>query len=466
MTMDAMWKWSAEETAEHVRAGTASATEVAQAHLDRLDDVNPGINAVTFDVRESALAAAAELDATFAASGPVGPLHGVPITIKENHDVEGQPSPNGVVAWENRIAPADAPMVTNLRQAGAVIVGRTNAPELSYRWHTDNPLRGETKNPWSRNRTPGGSSGGAAASLAAGIGTIAHGNDLGGSIRQPANCCGLVGIRPTLGRIPAFNPSNEAPLTIGLQLMSAQGPLARTVADARLALEVMMQPSHDDPWHRAMPLTPASASTTAVAATYGFGEVDPEVKAAVDEAARLLAEAGYDVEFVDPPHLEEMPEQWRRILSTEVNVSIPAEFLATLSADVQQTTAVMSDGYELDVAGLVLAYARRLDILRHWTQFLHGDRIVVGPVSQRLPFGPNEDASTPDALKRILAGHSLLVSVNYLGLPGIAVPVSMTEDGPIGVQIIGAPFEEGRCLDAAAIIERDVGSMPPRLWER
>ncbi len=466
MTMDAMWTWGAEETAEHVRAGTASAKEVTEAHLARLDAVNPDINAVTFDVRESALAAAAELDTTFAASGPIGPLHGVAITIKENHDVEGQPSPNGVTAFQDRIAPADAPMVANLRKAGAIIVGRTNTPELSYRWHTDNPLRGETKNPWSPNRTPGGSSGGAAASLAAGIGTIAHGNDLGGSIRQPANCCGLVGLRPTLGRIPAFNPSNEAPLTMGLQLMSVQGPLTRSVADARLALEVMMQPSHDDPWHRAMPLSPAGGGSGRVALNHGFGEVDSEVRDTVRRAGEILAAAGYDVELVDPPGLEVIPDQWRRILTTEVNVSVPGEFLATLSAEVQRTTAVMSTGYELDAAGLVMAYARRLELLRSWTQFLQKDRIVVGPTSQRLPFAPNEDASSPVALESIIAGHGLLVTVNYLGLPSVAVPVSLDNDGPIGVQIIGAPFEEGRCLDAAAVIEREVGSMPQRLWDR
>ncbi|NNC43365.1 MAG: amidase, partial [Acidimicrobiia bacterium] len=147
--MAEIWQWNTSTTAERIRSGDISAREVADAHLARLDEVNPLLNAVTNDVRESAIAREAELDESFSASGPAGALHGVPVTIKENIDVEGQVTPNGMLANAEVVAPADSPLVSHFKNAGAVIIGRTNTPEMSYRWHTDNPLRGQTHNPWS-----------------------------------------------------------------------------------------------------------------------------------------------------------------------------------------------------------------------------------------------------------------------------------------------------------------------------
>ena len=468
--MTEIWQWNTATTAARLASGDISATEVTEAHLARLDEVNPALNAVTNDVRGEALETAAALDASFAATGPVGPLHGVPITIKENVDVAGQVTPNGMPVFADLVAPSDSPLVGHLRAAGAVNIGRTNAPEMSYRWHTDNPLRGETKNPWSVKRTPGGSSGGAAAAVVSGIGTIAHGNDLGGSLRQPANCNGLATIRPTLGRVPSHNASAPSGRSLALQLMSVQGPLAREVADVRRGLEVMAQPSPRDPWYRDVPIggRPIDGPIR-VAATYGAEGVPTQqpVRDAIDTAARHLADAGYEVEFVDPPALNEIRIGWQSILATETSATMLDQLMAITSEDFQNAVTWMFEDHAiLDLTGYVAAYTRRGEILMAWTEFLHDHPIVLAPVSQEVPFAPNEDASSEARFLEILRGHTALVAVNYLGLPAAAVPAILTDDGPIGVQLIGRPFREDVCLDAAEAIEQRVGVMAEQLWAR
>ena len=225
-----IWQWSALQTAAAIGSGAISSTEVVEAHIARMRDVNPKLNAVVVDLSEEALKAAKAADNAQAKQRELGPLHGVPITIKENVDYAGRPNPNGVAAQMNIIAPSDAPVVRNLKKAGAIVIGLTNTPEFSFRGFTENPLHGLTLNPWDPDITCGGSSGGAGAAVAAGIGTIAHGNDIGGSLRWPAHCNGVVTIKPTQGRVPAFNESAAAERPMLAHLMSAQGPLARSVA--------------------------------------------------------------------------------------------------------------------------------------------------------------------------------------------------------------------------------------------
>ena len=202
-----VWQWSAVDTATAIRDGRVTSEEVVQAHIDRMRTVNPAINAVVVDLSAQAIEEARTADRLRAQGGRLGKLHGVPVTIKINIDVEGQANSNGVVALRENIAPGDSPVTANLKKAGAIIIGMTNTPEFSMRGFTDNPLHGPTSNPWDSAITCGGSSGGAGASMAAGIGAIAHGNDIGGSLRWPAYCNGIATIKPTQGRIPAFNPS-------------------------------------------------------------------------------------------------------------------------------------------------------------------------------------------------------------------------------------------------------------------
>src|SRR6185295_14889291 len=249
-----IWQWSAVDTAAAIREGRASAEQVAQAHIDRMRAANPALNAVVVDLSAQAIEAARAADRARAQGAPLGKLHGVPVTIKINIDVEGQANSNGVVAFKDNIAPGDSPVTANLKKAGAIIIGMTNTPEFSMRGFTDNKLHGLTRNPWDSAITCGGSSGGAGASIAAGIGAIGHGNDIGGSLRWPAYCNGIATIKPTQGRIPAFNPSAPAERPLMAQFMSAQGPLAREVRDVRLGLEVMSQRDMRDPWWVPAPL--------------------------------------------------------------------------------------------------------------------------------------------------------------------------------------------------------------------
>ena len=301
-----IWQWSAVDTAGAIRSGMISSVEVTTAHIERMQAVNPNLNAVVVDLSAEALEAAKAADKTRARRGELGLLHGVPITIKENVDYEGKPNPNGVPSQMNIIAPSDAPVVRNLRRAGAIVIGLTNTPEFSFRGFTDNPLHGLTLNPWDPEITCGGSSGGAAASVAAGIGAIAHGNDIGGSLRWPAHCNGVATIKPTQGRIPAYNQSAATERPMLAHLMSAQGPLARSVADVRLALEAMSQRDPRDPWWVPAPLVgpkPKGPIKAALARLPGDMDVDPSVRAALREAADYLERSGYRVSEVEVPDI-------------------------------------------------------------------------------------------------------------------------------------------------------------------
>ncbi|MFL5075500.1 MAG: amidase, partial [Microvirga sp.] len=300
---DEIWRWSAVETARAIRERRITAEAVTQAHIARMADANPALNAVVVDLSQSALKTARAADRAQAAGEPVGPLHGVPVTIKINIDIEGQANSNGVPGLAHMIAPADAPVTANFRKAGAVILGMTNTPEFSLRGFTDNPLHGQTLNPWDPAITCGGSSGGAGASVARGIGAIAHGNDIGGSLRWPAFCNGVCTIRPTLGRVPAFNPSAPVERPPMAQLMSVQGPLCREVADVRLALAAMSQRDPRDPWWVPAPLEgPPVPRRVLKAKIPADMETDPEVMALVDQAAGYLAVAGYEIVEAEVPH--------------------------------------------------------------------------------------------------------------------------------------------------------------------
>ena len=236
--MQDLWRLSAADLAALIRSKKVSAKEAATAALARLDAVNPTINAVVDHRPADVLAQAAAIDAAIARGEDAGPLAGVPVTVKVNIDQQGFATTNGLKLQRDVIASSNSPVIDNLRKAGAVILGRTNCPAFSYRWFTTNLMHGDTKNPRDPGITPGGSSGGAGAAVAAGIGHIAHGTDIAGSIRYPAYACGVHGLRPTVGRIAAFNASlPERP--IGPQISAVSGPLARTIGDLRIALAAM-----------------------------------------------------------------------------------------------------------------------------------------------------------------------------------------------------------------------------------
>jgi amidase len=280
------WEMEATEIAALTRTGRMSCREAVESCLARLDAVNPAINAVVRALSDEAMAAADEADARFQRGDRVGPLHGVPVTTKVNTDQAGCPTDNGVVAFKDLVATEDSPVVAHLKRAGAIVIGRTNAPAFSMRWFTENELHGNTLNPWDAGRTAGGSSGGAGAAVVTGIGAISQGNDIGGSVRYPAYVNGVVGLRPTMGRMASYNstaPAAGRPL--GASMFATQGPIARTVADCRLAFEVMSaRDNRDSRWTDA-PLRGPDPARPIRAAVVSDPD-DPEVDAAVDGALR------------------------------------------------------------------------------------------------------------------------------------------------------------------------------------
>ena len=321
MTDRPLWRTSACDVAGLIASGDLSAREAVGACIDRMRETNPALNAVVDDCSADAMEEAARLDRQFARSGVVGPLHGVPVTIKENVDQEGKATTNGVAAFKDIIAPADAPVVANLRKAGAVIIGRTSTPEFSFRATTVNELHGRTFNPWNDWASSGGSSGGASTAVMAGMGALAHGNDIGGSLRYPSAATGATTVKPGLGRVPAYNPSATVERGMLAQLMSVQGVIAREVRDVRLSMRSMIAPDPRDPWHVPMPFDgpPADRPIRVAFTRNSHGhEMDPAVDLALTNARDALVDAGYIVEEVEPPNVAEIVAEATHCLFGEV----------------------------------------------------------------------------------------------------------------------------------------------------
>ena len=304
------WRWQACDLARAIRTRRISSREAVTSCLARLAAVNPRINAVVDCLADEALAAADAADRAVATGEPLGPLHGVPVTIKINVDYAGRATTNGVVAFKDRIAQADSPPVANWRKAGAIFIGRTNVPAFSARFFTDNALHGRTLNPWDAGRTPGGSSGGAAAAVATGIGALAHGNDRAGSIRYPAYACGVVGLRPTLGRIPTFEPGAPDEPSITTQLDSRAGPAGA------LGARPAARPSRDGGARSARSVVGAGATraSSCPRARCDASRCSPRSPESMStrrspppcgKPRTWLEEAGYEVEEAAPPRLDE-----------------------------------------------------------------------------------------------------------------------------------------------------------------
>jgi len=466
-----IWQWTAVQTAAAIRSGAISAEEAVRAHVERMAAVNPKLNAVVFDFSDDALKAAKAADRARAKGGELGPLHGVPITIKENVDYQGYPNPNGVKALLGQIAPSDSPVVRNLKKSGAIVLGLTNTPEFSFRAFTDNPLHGLTLNPWDDAITCGGSSGGAASAVAAGIGAIGHGNDIGGSLRWPAHCNGIVTIKPTQGRIPAYNESAPAERPMLAHLMSAQGPLTRSVADARLALSIMSQRDPRDPWWVPAPLEgpkPKGPIKVALARIPSDMKVDVSVRAALTQAADDLEKSGYRVSEVEVPDISGVWRTWADVLTTEVVALQEAAMMAVTSDDFKIAWKGMRKGANiLDREGFMRATAERNAHIRRWQMFFEDYPVILAPTTVQPTPGPREDTISEDRVLEFFRDEIRFISaINLLGLPGAVVPVSIHKGRPIGVQLIAGRYREDLALGAAEAIEKRAGMLVRHLWEK
>lgn len=463
--MTELWRLDATELAQGIRTRRFSSREATAACLARCEAANPKINAVVDLLAEQALAAADAADRAVREGKPLGVLHGVPITLKINVDMAGRPTSNGIVALRDAIATENAPVVDNFLRAGAVVIGRTNTPAFSMRWFTDNALHGRTLNPWDPTVTPGGSSGGASAAVAAGIGPIAHGNDFGGSVRYPAYCTGVYGLRPSFGRVPAFLPSAKEERALSAQLMSVQGPLTRSVRDLRLALAAMAVGDARDPWWVPAPLEgPALERPIRVAFTVSAaGErAQPEVVDAVRRAAGWLADAGYAVEEADPPDMAEAAKLWDTIAQGEA-LHFLSDAVAKM-ADEGMLTAwryMCANTPRNDAFGHMKALARRTTLIRRWQLFMARYPLVLTPVSAEAPFPQGLDVSSQAGMDRVLRAQGPQFFVPLLGLPSLSAPTGVVNGVPMGVQLTGQRFREDLVLQAAEVLEGRFASPTP-----
>ncbi|MBP1299444.1 amidase [Bradyrhizobium elkanii USDA 61] len=459
-----LWSWSAVDLARAIATRAISSREAVQSSLDRIAEVNPALNAIVAVLADEALAAADAADVAVKSGAELGVLHGVPVTIKVNVDQRGCATTNGVVAFRDVIATEDSPVVANLRKAGAVIVGRTNTPAFSHRWFTNNDLHGATYNPWSRRLTPGGSSGGAASAVASGMGAIAHGNDFGGSIRYPAYACGVAGLRPTPGRIPAFNPSATSDRPITAQMMSVQGPLARSVADLRIGLAAMAQADARDGTWLPVPLQgPELKRPIGVAiAAAPFGDEAPEASAAVRAAGRRLAEAGFAVEETVPPRLAEAADLWHRLVINEER-RVLAPMIRKFGDDRSRYNLECHIAYapELDGDQVLACFEQRLAIVRAWQLFQERCPVIILPVSAQLPFRFDQDQEDANVVRALLDAQRPLLAVPALGFPSVVVPTGTAGGAPVGVQVIAGRFREDVCLAVAELIEARASRLTP-----
>lgn len=459
-----LWAWTATEVVAATTSGEVSAREVTEAVLSRIDALNPRLNAITLELHDDARRRAGELDDRYARGEPCGALHGVAVTIKDNIDVQGQRTPNGLAALADLVAPDDSPVTRHFGEAGAVLVGRTNTPEFSMRLCTDNPLFGPTVNPWDPGVTCGGSSGGAGVATTAGFAAINHGNDIAGSVRVPALHCGVFGLRPTQGRIPAFLPTATAERPTLSWLMSTQGPLTRSVADIRLALSVMAQRDPRDPlWSPAPIEGPPHRSPRRVGIVTEIPGLPlaPSVRDALDTTARLLEDAGHEVVPVDVPDLVDTGRLASRLLFTDLAAQMvpTAERIGSERIRWYFHTLLEIEPPVTDVTAYVEQLARRTTLIREWSAILEDHAVVVMPLLAGGLLEVDVDLRDEASLRTMWADLAPSIAVNLLGLPSLMTPTGLHDGLPTGVQIVAGRHREDLCIGAAEVIEAATGRL-------
>jgi Asp-tRNA(Asn)/Glu-tRNA(Gln) amidotransferase A subunit family amidase len=460
---------SAVSLAERIRRKALSPVELVESHLAQIEELNPRLNAFVQVDAELARRQAQAAEAAVGDGEGLGPLHGVPLSIKSSIDVAGWRCESGSKLRAGVVAAQDAPLVSRLRQAGAIILGVTNTPELLMAWETDNLLYGRTNSPWDLSRTPGGSSGGEAAAIAAGMSAGGVGSDGGGSIRVPAHFSGICGLKPTPGRIPA---TGHFPVSAGpFALLGVVGPMARTVADLKVLFEVLQGPDDGDPCAAPVPVRwPEKDDLKRIRIGYfeddGRTPVTPETRAAVRSAAGALRRAGFQVEPFRPEGLELARQLWWKIFGIaggmllgpmmrghEAEISpLLRQFSGWVAAEPVHTGESLLDTWlQRDVVRMqIFAQMRKYPVLlcpaAAVPAFRHGERSwqVEGRTVQ------------------YLEAWSYAEWFNLLGTPAAVVPVGKSPEAmPIGVQIVARPWEEELVLSVAAAVEQQCGGWTP-----
>jgi aspartyl-tRNA(Asn)/glutamyl-tRNA(Gln) amidotransferase subunit A len=457
----------ATELARRIRSKELSPVEVVQAHLERIEAINPRLNAIVIFAQD-ALEQARAAESAVMRGGPLGPLHGVPYTLKDCIDTAGIRATRGSKLFEGFVPQADATVYTRLRQAGGILLGKTNMPEFALWWETDNLVFGRTNNPWNLSRTAGGSSGGEAAAIASGLSPLGVGTDLGGSIRAPAHFCGIVGLKPTIGRVPYTGIWPQA-----LLRAMHPGPMARTVGDAALGLAILAGADGLDPYAPPVPVPnysldgPLPELRVGWTSEKGFAPVSKEVQEAVSSAAGVLSERGC---LVEEATIEGLVSKDYQAISAAVYLAEAGHALAPLvSGRESELTATIRRRYAPPPDRTLKEYleaaqeweALRFEVAEFFTRY---DLFLCPSVP--LPAFPHNSLELNVEGKTAPGRHTLRATLPWdlTGSPAISVPFGQSAEGlPIGVQLVGRHFEEGMVLRAARVLEEASGGFrrPP-----
>ena len=451
--------------AEQIRRREISARELVDAHLNQIECVNSKLNAFIHVAADRARQEASAADLALADGSAVGPLHGVPISIKNSIEVTGMPFEAGTRLRTGMYGKQDAVLVSRLRKAGAIVQGVTNTPELLMAWETDNLLYGRTNNPWDPSRTAGGSSGGEAAAIASGCSAGGVGSDGGGSIREPAHFCGICGLKPTPGRIPA---TGHYPTSVGpFALLGVVGPMARTVGDVKLLFEVMQGPDDGDPGFAPVPVRwPGADELKDVRVAYfeddGRTPVTAETRAAVQKAVEGLRNRGFRTESFRPEGLEAARQLWWQFFGVAGGMLL-GPMLRGRESQLSPILRQFSEWVKREPVHtgetLLNAWVRRdivrMEILAQMREY----PILLCPVAAIPAFKHGERSwQVEGKTVEYLDAWSYCEWFNLLGFPAVVVPVGQSPEGlPIGVQIVGRPWEEEMVLSVAEVVEKECG---------
>ncbi len=464
MTADLTVESTAREMALAVRERRISARELLDLHLSRIAERNPRLNAIVSLDEERAGDGAAAADERLAAGAETGPLHGIPFAFKDTHAVAGWPTTYGSPLFAEHVPETDELLVERVRGAGVVVIGRTNVPEFAAGSHTFNTVFGTTRNPVDPSRSAGGSSGGAACALASGMVPLADGSDMGGSLRNPASFCGVVGLRPSLGRVP------EWPLYNQWESTSVGGPLARNVGDLALLLSVLAGPDPrapqalGDPGASFAPPVSGSLAGVRVALSVDLGgafEVDHEVAGVVEASATAFTAGGASVSAAYPD-LSEADDAFRTLRAWHLHAKLGALLAANPGAFKESLAENIRLGEALTGADVARGYTKRTALSERMREFFTTYDVLVLPVSQVPPFPADQEFPSEINGQPMVGYLDWMRSAYFIsatGCPAISVPAGHTADGlPVGVQIVGPHGSEKRLLEVAAGFEAGCSS--------
>ena len=454
--MSKLWSLHAHQISKLLEIREVSATEICNSLINHIEEINPKINAIVVKTYEDAKKQAKVLDKKIKEDEKVGLLAGVPTTVKVNTDQIGYPSTNGLQIQKDLIATQDSPVVKNLRNSDALMFGKTNTPAFSIHWFTRNSLHGHTLNPHNKTITPGGSSGGAAAATATGMGAIGHGTDIAGSIRYPAYACGIHGLRPSIGRVPMINYTTPD-RHIGGQIMAVSGPLARCIKDIEIALKAMSMENYDDPWWAPIPFSlPMPEKKIALLTKIEGLKIDPIIVEELNKAAKKLEQIGWIIEEPKAPNFQEAANYqatlWLGEFRRTGGEAISKENDPDANFIYNQMCRRCPD---TSLEKFMDSLQNRARISREWNKFFDLYPIILCPITGDIPFPDLKDLESEESFDLVFDSMLPQIAPPYMGLPGLSFATNKTKEKiPLGLQLISRKYREDLLLNVAYDLEK------------